>query len=240
QRWFRRQPALTGVTAALAVVTAGSVISAVSLARNGRIARWNSYVTDMNQAHNDWQQGNFAQAFSSLQRHMPHGREPELRGFEWRHLWTLTRGNCAFKLPRPAGWVRSLTYSPDSASVATFSGDKSEPLKVWNLKTGHERFRIADAVSFGGFSANGRWLVAGGADGSVNVYDAENGKSIFSIPRVGEIVAFAPDSNSVVCLDTNSNVLVLKLETQRAAPIVTRLAHHDSDYGKGPPLAVTR
>src|SRR6185503_14120922 len=120
----------------------------------------------------------------------------------------------SLKLPRPAELVGSLMYSSDGASVATFSADNADRLKVWNLKTGRERFRIADAASFGGFSANGRWLVAGGADGSVNVHDAENGKFIFSIPRVGEIVAFAPDSNSAVCVDTNGNVLVLKFETQ--------------------------
>ena len=236
---FRRRPALAVVIAILVVVAAGSTISTISLARLGRTARWNAYVTDVNQAHNDWQQGNFAQAVFGLQRHLPHGREPDLRGFEWRHLWTLTRGTCSFKLPQPAELVGSLMYSPDGESVATFSADKSDRLKVWNLKTRRERFRIADAASFGGFSANGRWLVVGGADGSLNVCDAETGKVIFSVPRVGEIVAFAPDSNSVVSMDTNGNVMVLKLEIQRAGPIVTRLTRRDSDHGTGAPLAVT-
>ena len=81
--------------------------------------------------------------------------------------------------------------------------------------------------------------MVGGVDGSVNVYDAETGKFIFSIPRVGEIVAFAPDSNSVVSLDTNGNAMVLNLEIQRAAPIVTRLTRRDFDYGAAVPLAVT-
>jgi WD40 repeat protein len=130
-------------------------------------------------------------------------------------------------------------YSPDGESVATFGADTRDRLKVWNVKTGRERFRVADAVSLGGFSANGRWLVIGRADGSVDVHDAENGKFIFSIPRVGEIVGFAPESNSVATMDTNGNVKVLKLETQVAAPVVTRLTRRDFDNGTGAPLSIT-
>src|SRR5204862_533992 len=85
RRWCRRRPTLVAVMAILVVMAASSTISAIALARLGRVARWNAYVTDMNQAHNDWQQGNFAQAFFGLRRHFPHGREPDLRGFEWRH-----------------------------------------------------------------------------------------------------------------------------------------------------------
>jgi WD40 repeat protein/serine/threonine protein kinase len=239
RRWCRRRPSLVAVMVILVVMAASSTISAIALARLGRSARWNAYVTDLNQAHNDWQQGNFAQAFSTLRRHLPHGREPDLRGFEWRHLWTLSQGTCAFKLPQPGQVVGSLMYSPDGESVATFSEDKFDRLKVWNLKTRMERFEIADAGSFGGFSANGRWFVVGGADGSVNVHDAENGKFIFSIPRVGKIVAFAPQNNSVVALDTNGNVRVLKLENQGAAPIITQLARRDFDLGAAWPMAVT-
>jgi len=40
----------------------------------------------------------------------------------------------------------------------------------------------------------------------------------------------------VVSMDTNGNVMVLNLEIQRAAPIVTRLTRRDSDYGTGAPL----
>jgi len=156
RHWYRRRPGLAATTALLVVVTAVSATSVVSLSRQARAARWNAYVTDMNQANNDWQQGNFAQAFSGLRRHLPDGRGPDLRGFEWRHLWTLTRGSCSFKLPRPAELVGALTYSLDGASLATFGGNQSDRLKMWDLKTGRERFTIEDAVSFGGLSSNGR------------------------------------------------------------------------------------
>lgn len=239
RRWCRRRPALAAAMVLSLLVIAGSAATAISLARLQRIARWNAYATDLNQAYHDWEEGNFAQAFDGLRRQIPHGREPDLRGFEWRHLWKMTRGTCAFKLPRQAQVVGSLMYSPDGKSLATFRWDKSDTLTVWNLDSRRERFKIADATSFGGFSANGRWLVAGAGDSSVKVYDAESGRLIFSIPRVGEIVAFAPDSNSVVALDTNRDVIVLKLEMQRAAPIVTRVTRRYFDYGKGAPLAIT-
>ena len=238
RRWCRRRPALAAALALLVIVAAGSTITSISLARVQRLARWNVYAAEMNQAHNDWQEGSFAQAFDALQRHIPRGRE-DFRGFEWRLLWKLTRGTCAFKLPRHSQVVGSIMYSPDGNSVATFCLDKSNRLKVWDITTRRERFRIADATSFGGFSANGKWLVAGSADGSVTVYDAANGNFIFSIPRVGAIVAFGPQGNSVVALDTNRNVTVQKLDMQRPAMIVTRAARRDFDFGQGQSLAIS-
>ena len=238
-RWCRRKPALAAAIALLAVVAIGSTAAAIHLGRLERIARWQAYSTDLSQAHYDWQGSNFAQAFYLLQRHLPRAGEADLRGFEWRHLWKLTRGNYSFKLPRQAQVVGSLMFSPDGKELATFRWDKSDALTVWDLEARRERFRIADATSFGGFSANGKWLVAGTADGSVKVFDSETAKLIFAIPRAGEIVAFAAEGNGVVTIDTNRTVMVLKLEMQRFAPILTNLTRRYFDYGKGAPLAIS-
>ena len=237
--WCRRKPALAAALALLVVIAAGSTAATIFLARNQRLARWTVYATEMNQAHNDWQEGSFAQAFDILQRQIPRRGEPDFRGFEWRHLWKLSQGTCAFKLPWQSKVVGAIMFSPDGNSVATFRWDKSNTLKVWDIKTREERFRIDDATSFGGFSANGKWLVAGGADGSVTVYDAESGKLIFSIPRVGAIAAFGPQGNVVVAIDTNRNVVVQRLEMQRPATIVTRAAPRDFEFSQGPTLAVS-
>jgi eukaryotic-like serine/threonine-protein kinase len=238
-QWCRRKPALAAALTLLLLAAAASTTTAISMLRLRRIARVDVYASDMNQAQSEWQEGNFAQAFHNLQRQIPHSGEPDLRGFEWRHLWKLTRGACSFKLPRHAQVVSSLMYSPDGKSLATLSSDKSCPVKIWDLATRRERFRIPNITSLGGFSANGRWLVVGTVDGSVAVHDSENGKFIFSIPRVGEIAAFAPAANSVVALDTNLNVLFLKLDMQRPANIVTRVTRRYLDYGQAAPLAIT-
>ena len=238
-RWCRRKPLAAASLGLLFAAAAGSTATALHLAKLNRMVQRDVYLADVNQAHYDWQAGNYAQAFHSLRQHIPNGATPELRGFEWRHLWKLSRGNYSFKLPQHNQVVGSLMFSPDGRALAVFTWDKTDTLKVWDLNTKRERFRIPDAASFGGFSANGKWLIAGGADGTVRVLDAETGKLMFPIPRVGDIVAFGPDGNSVVALDTNRVVLVLKLESQRAIPIATNIVRRYYDYGKGGPLAIS-
>ena len=237
-RWCRRRPALAAAIALLAIVATGSTTTAVRMARLERTARWEAYATDVNHAQSEWQDENHAQAFFYLQKHVPRGLGPDLRGFEWRHLWKLTRGNYSFKLPRQPQVVGSLMFSPDGKSLAAFRWDTSDPLKVWDLTSRRERFRIAEATSLGGFSSNGKWFVAGAADGTVNVYDAETGKLLFAIPRAGEIVAFAADGNCVATINPSRTVTVLKLETQHSTPVVTNFTRRYFDYGKGAPLAL--
>jgi hypothetical protein len=223
-RWCRRKPAFAAAIALLAGVAVSSTITAVHLARLHEIARSNAYAGDMNQAQYDWQEGNFAQALQCLQLYIPKAGEPDLRGFEWRHLWSLTRGNCAFLLPRQRQIVGALMYSPDGKSLGTFAWDNTNTLKILDLHSRRVLWSVPDATSVGGFSADGEIFVAGKADGSVASYNAVSGRQISVVGRAGDIVAFASQARSVVMMNSNRVITVLNLQSRLESVIITNAA----------------
>jgi eukaryotic-like serine/threonine-protein kinase len=238
-RAVRRRPALALAVLFLTMAAVGSTLIALHLAQLNHAARWHAYVSEMDQAQREWQEKNFAQAFYYLQRQIPTGRERDLRGFEWRHLWNLTRGNCAFRLPRHAQVVGWLGFSPDAQLFATFTWDASNTVKVFDVTARELRWRIDDATSVGGFSKDGEWFVAGHANGSIATYQAKTGKLLSTLSGVGDIVAFAPEPRLAVAMDTNRVLKVVELVTQRAGLILTNAARRHFDSGKGAPLAIT-
>jgi WD40 repeat protein len=194
----------------------------------------------MSRAQYEWQQRSFAEAFFYLQRQIPGGDGPELRGFEWRHLWNLTRGNCSSRLPLHPDVVGWLGFSPDSKSLATFRWDTTNTLQIWDVESRRRpRWLLRDATSVGGFSSDGEMFAAGTADNSIAAYDAQTGKRLSSIPQAGEIIAFAPEARYPVTMDTNRVLAVRALQPQRMLMSLTNAARRNFDAGKGAPVAIT-
>jgi WD40 repeat protein/serine/threonine protein kinase len=54
-----------------------------------RKAEADFYTSDINVALQAWQKGDLKTAQELLRGHIPKGKEPDLRGFEWRYLWNL-------------------------------------------------------------------------------------------------------------------------------------------------------
>ena len=212
-RWCRRKPALATAIGLLGLMAAGSALTANHLSRLHRSSRWNNYVSEMSRAQYEWQQHNFAEAFFYLQRQIPGGDGPDLRGFEWRHLWNLTRGNCSWRLPLHPDVVGWLEFSPNSQSLATFRWDATNALQIWDIGNRRTRWWLRDATSVGGFSSAGEMFVAGTADNSIAAYDPQTGRRLTSIPQAGEIIAFAPEARYAVTMDTN-RVLAVRAPKQ--------------------------
>lgn len=98
---FRR--GLLRATAAASVilaVIAGLALAAVNRARRAeeeqRALRRTLYAADMSLADQAWEVGNLGLARELLEAHRPERDRAELRGFEWRFLWLLTRGDDCF------------------------------------------------------------------------------------------------------------------------------------------------
>ena len=238
-RWCRRKPALAAAIALLALIAAGSALTANHLSRLHRNSRWNNYVSEMHRAQREWQQRNFAEAFFYLQRQIPNGNGPDLRGFEWRHLWNLARGNCSSRLPLHTNVVGWLGFSPDGQSLATFRWDTTNALQIWDVKNRRARWLLRDATSVGGFSSGGEMFAAGTADNSIAVYDGLTGRPLSSIPHAGEIIAFAPRAWCAVTMDGNRVLAVRALQSQRTLMSLTNAARRNFDAGKGAPVAIT-
>jgi len=237
-RWCRRKPALAAAIALLVLIAAGSAVTADHLSRLHRTSRWNNYVSEISRAQHEWQQRNFAEAFFYLQRQVPSGNETDLRGFEWRHLWNLARGNCSSRLPLHTNVVGWLGFSPDGKSLATFCWDTTNALQIWDVKNGRARWVLRDATSVGGFSSDGQMFAAGTADQAIGVYDAVTGRRLNSFPQAGEIVAFAPRASRAVTMDSNRVLAVRALQPQRTLMSLTNAARRNFDVGKGAPVAI--
>jgi hypothetical protein len=238
-RWCRRKPALAAAIALLGLIAIGSALTANHLSHLHQTSRWNNYVSEMSRAQYEWQRRNFAEAFFYLQRQIPNGDGPDLRGFEWRHLWKLTRGNCSSRLPLHPDVVGWLGFSPDSQSIATFRWAATNALQIWDVENRRTRWLLRDATSVGGFSSDGEIFAAGTADNSIAAYDAKTGKRLSSIPQAGEIVAFAPEARYAVTMDANRVLAVRALQTRRVLMSLTNAARRNFDAGKGAPVAIT-
>ena len=90
-RWARRNPtAALGISFGVLCFLGGFAISigqANRAGREARAARLSLYVADMNLAQEAVGQNNFSYAREKLRAHLPERGWPDLRGWEWRHLW---------------------------------------------------------------------------------------------------------------------------------------------------------
>jgi len=238
-RWCRRKPGAAATIGLLLLMAAGSSLMANHLSHLHQNARWNNYVSEMSRAQHEWQQHNFAEAFFHLQRHIPNGNGPDQRGFEWRHLWNLSRGNCSSRLPRHPDVVGWLGFSPDSRMLATFRWDATNNLQVWDVENRRSRWQLCDATSVGGFSSDGEIFAAGTADNSIAAYHPATGRPLLSMARAGEIVAFAAEAKYAVTMDTNRVLAVRALASRCTLMILTNAARRTFDVGKGAPVAIT-
>src|SRR5213082_2803853 len=81
-------------------------------------ARRNLYAADINLAHQAWLQSNLGKARRLLARTRPEASQEDLRGWEWRYLWGLTRGDDAAEIARFNGGVFHLAFVDNDRSVA--------------------------------------------------------------------------------------------------------------------------
>jgi WD40 repeat protein len=238
-RWCRRKPAAASAIALLGLIAGASVITANHLARLHRVARWDTYVSEMSRAQYEWQQHHFAEAFFYLQRQIPRRDEQDLRGFEWRHLWNLVQGNCVSRLPVHPDVVSWLGFSPDGRSLAVFGWDATNVVQVWDVANRRIRWAIGDATSVGGFSADGELFVAGTTDHSVAAFNGRNGEPLTVIRQAGDIIAFAPEAKCVVTMDANRVLNVREIQAGRVRMSLTNAARRYFDVGRNAPVAIT-
>jgi eukaryotic-like serine/threonine-protein kinase len=81
-------------------------------------ARRNLYAADINLAHQAWLQSNLGKARRLLARTRPAAGQEDLRGWEWRYLWSLTRGDDSVEVARFNGGVFHLAFMDDDRTVA--------------------------------------------------------------------------------------------------------------------------
>lgn len=140
--WCRRRPVLAGLSVAL--------VAAVILGLAGILWEWqqadfqrqiaqqdaaetqlNLYAADVAMASQAIQNGNIGFARRALGGLRPGPNENDLRGFEWRYLWNLCRGDQTAILSGHTGIVTCAAFSPDGHLLATGSQDGTT--RIWDV-----------------------------------------------------------------------------------------------------------
>jgi WD40 repeat protein len=145
-KWARRRPAIAALGAGLVLAVLGGLAGitwqwrraegeASRAVRAAEALRQGSYVSDMAVAYQAYAAGKIALARELLERQRP-GSALDLRGFEWRRLYSLTR-------PQDVGAVRSArgeiwggALSPDGHYFA--GGSDTGWFQLWDAESGKE------------------------------------------------------------------------------------------------------
>jgi WD40 repeat protein len=122
--------------------------------------------------------------------------QPDLRGWEHRHLWA--RFSSKLTLP---GQASSVAFSPDGKRLVScgFGNTGQGEVKLWNVETGKMLFATKDIgiVDNVAFSPDGQRIACGGY-ATAKILDAQNGQVLRTLPGGGSSVAFSNDGKRLL------------------------------------------
>ena len=140
-----------------------------------------------------------------------------------------------------ADTVRSAKFSPDGHILAT-AGFEDESAGVWEVPTGRQLFRLKHegvaeslprafrkgGVRFLRFDPSARNLATGGQDGTVRLWNLEDGRESRRFKQRGYArdVRFTPDGQYII-MDSESDVGVWSLSTGERVATIDKLASND-------------
>ncbi len=134
------------------------------------------YEADVSLAQKALNENHLGRAVELLHKYSPLPGEADLRGFEWRYLWKLTRGDELFTFPHDH-YLEAVAFSPDGKWLATISRERL--VRIWDVAARCLVARLSglDTLVDRGatllFSPDGRFLVA--TTGSVEFKDTLTG-----------------------------------------------------------------
>lgn len=230
-RWCRRNPVLA---CAFGLAAASMVAGLAGIGWQWRRAedqvlfnRRSTYAADMKEVQRLLDESNPAGGLELLNRYRPpdRGSEIDLRGWEWRYLWSRCQSDERFTLCRYPEEVTALAVSPDSNWLAVRRGNES--IAVWDLSTNQrsgewpaEGPRGSKALAF---SPKENLLAWGDADergrpvARIRDLDAQKEIALLLPPHSGLLVSlsFAPDGKALATLSYAGMVCLWDLVSKR-------------------------
>jgi eukaryotic-like serine/threonine-protein kinase len=183
--WRRHKLAATAALAVTLALIVGFTVSAwqaTVATQAARELRKQVYVSDIGLAHRAVEDGDLGRAHVLLSKHGPNPAEEDLRGIEWRHLWSRAQGNFAADLGPYVGYLSGLTISPDGQFVAL---NRSGPtrVEVIHLDSGAVAKTIAmpDTVLPLAYSPSGHFLI-GTSQGKIIGWDTRTWQAREDVP----------------------------------------------------------
>jgi eukaryotic-like serine/threonine-protein kinase len=238
-KWCRRRPALAGMGATLALsLTLGlagvlwewrRATSGESLARQNAQAEFRQrYAADMHLAQLAVERNNRPLAVSLLDKYRPDSVQPstlnhqpstDLRGWEWRYLWRLCRGDELFTLHRYPGGITALAVCRNKVlAVGTYNGvalwDLTSRRQLKGLPTGATR-SLAFSPMDDSLLAVGTWATN---QPVAELWDVSAGKLIRSFTHElwVQSLAFSPDGKRLASFDGAGSVRIVDWDTRQS------------------------
>jgi WD40 repeat protein/predicted Ser/Thr protein kinase len=217
--WCRRRPLLAAMSASLVLAVALGVMGilwqwrAAEFHAQGELkqrllaqadeakTRLNLYAADIAVASEVIRDGNYGLARRTLERLRPNAGQTDLRGFEWRYLWNLCRGDQLATLTGHALTVTCAAFSPDGKRLATGSQDGT--VKLWSasqrelIKTFHATDKGVWSVAF---TPDGKDLLTG-YDKGVELWDVDSGQVVKAFP--GELATLSRSGTFLATADSS-------------------------------------
>jgi serine/threonine protein kinase/WD40 repeat protein len=164
------------------------------------------YAADMNLAQQALNQNNLGEARRLLDRHRPQPGEEDLRGWEWRYLWQLTRSSALVTLTNRPVPGNSVDFSPDGTWLAV--AWRNGRVDLWDVQSRQCVRTLTDREDLPrghvAFSPVYNLLAATAELNTVRLYDLDSGRDavLWRAPSPGEWgvrdLAFSQDGSKVV------------------------------------------
>ena len=217
--WGKRRPVFAALSAALFLAVMfgltgivwqwrraefharGEKIQRLAAEANAAKTRLNLYAADVNLAAQAIQDNDYGLARRTLDSLRPQNGVEDLRGFEWRYLWNLSRGDQIATLSGHQWIVTCTAFSPDGKWVV--SGGMGGEARVWDVEK-HSCVRELHPDAYAlwslAFTPDGKVLMISGTEG-IQFWDTDSWQLIKKIP--GRIASLAGDGASVAISDSS-------------------------------------
>lgn len=163
--------------------------------------RLNLYASDVALASRALQRGDFGLARRTLEGLRPRASQQDLRGFVWRYLWNLCRGNQLATLSGHAWIVTCVAFSPDGNRLA--SGSMDGTARIWDLSRLTNLMTLrptTGAVWSVAFTPDGKSLMTAGTAGT-RFYDVASGRLLTNYP--GQLATLSRDGNMLATAESS-------------------------------------
>lgn len=138
-------------------------------------------------------------------------------------FWDAQVGKRRSNVKAHVATVLSVAFSPDGATLASGSEDRS--LRLWDVATGNELRRVSGAASVLSvrFSPDGAWLASAGADRVVTIREAQSLKAVATLEGHEEpicAVRFSPDGAILASASEDGSVRLWDVARREAKGVL--------------------